>query len=112
MLIKTIQLNKYKAMKEDVMNNQKQYFVEWDIDKNEPLKTFHEECEDLDATLTIWHFTSIMEDLNWCDGAYCGSDDAYGVSRWMSSNCELVCFDTLSDEWKQKYISANTDLYK
>lgn len=99
-------------MKEDVMNNQSQYFVEWDTDNNEPLKSFYEEDEGLDASLSIYHFTCIVQDLNWCEGAYCGNDDAYFVSRWMLSNCELRCFKDLSDEWKQKYINANTDIYE
>ena len=99
-------------MKEDLMNNQRQYFVEWNTDDNEPMKSYYEEDNGLDSSLGIHHFKDIVQDLNWCDGAYCGNDDAYGVSRWMLSNCELVCFVDLSDEWKQKYLKANTDIYE
>jgi hypothetical protein len=84
-------------MKKDVMNNQSRYFVEWNTANNEPVKSDYEEDEGLDASLTIWHFTSTIEKL---------------VFSHMTPYCELICFEDLSDEWKQKYISANTDLYE
>ncbi len=91
-------------MKESIMNNQNQYFVEWDIVQDAPMRSNYAEIENLPPSMTVWHFTEIADGLNDCTSVGCGYDDSYYVSTWMQERCDLVCFEKLSEEWKQIYI--------